>query len=391
MSNRNGNEKLQDLFNKNIPVYSYSKLDSWSNCKFNWYNSYILHKRSKDNIYSLIGGVIHNSIEGIYQHKNDLVDAKEKFNKIVIESEKKGIKFPENPATTKINYIKNINHFFEHYKILNTKMITEQFVLLKIPKFENAIKDEDFIWIQMYIDSIIPVFNEEKKLESVIVNDWKTSSKFDKHKLLKASKQLIIYKLGVEQNTGVPVSKIGWTMLKYVYCCYRTKGSKKNPPQIKRIMQERKDSVKYFYKKIVQDLIDSGMDTIKAELLAGKSVNENSFDVLPQFVKDKYWIEDCFLEYEFNNEIIEECKQWVLNTVNEIESLDKELKNYPPVKIDEKNSYFCHNLCGRPDCIYLKKYIYKNSQKFKKEKKEEQITKEMGKIGKKINLDSLFK
>lgn len=392
MSDRNGNEKLNQLFKNKIPVYSYSKLDSWDGCKFNWYNSYILHKKSMDNIYSSIGGVIHESIENIYQQKNNLIEAKKYFNETIINLEKKGIKFPEKPPTTKLNYIKNMNHFFNNYKILDTKMITEQFVLLKIPRFQEAKKDKDFIWIQMYIDSIMPVFDKNKKLESVIVNDWKTSSKFDKHKLLKASKQLIIYKLGVEQNTGVLVSKIGWTMLKYVYCCYKTKGSKANPSKIKRVMQERKDSVKYFHKKITQDLINNGMDTIEAELLVGKAINKNSFEELPKSIQDKYWIEDCFLEYKFNNETIEECKQWIIKTVNEIEKIEKPtLKDYPPVEINDSSRYFCFNLCGRPDCIYLKKYIAENKDNFKKDKKEEQISKDLGNASKKINLDSLFK
>lgn len=391
MSERNKNDKLEELFSKNIPVYSYSKLDSWENCKFNWYNSYILHKRSKDNIYSKIGGSIHDSIEKVYNKKGTLQEAKESFNKTLKECETLGIKFPENPPTTKINYLKNIHHFLDNYKVLDTQMKTEQFVLLKIPRIDNPFKDEDYIWIQMYIDSIIPVYNEEGDFSSVIINDWKTSSKFDKEKLKKAGKQLLIYKLGVEQITGVPVSKIGWTMLKYVYCCYTTKGSKKSPPQIKKSMQERKDCVKYFHKKIVDDLIKDGMDTIEAELLAGKSINQNSLNILPQFIQDKYWIEDCFLEYDFDEELLKECKNWIIKTVNEIESFDDSVKNYPPVNINDKTSYFCFNLCGRPDCIHLIKYKTENIDKFKKENKENEINKKIGDIKKRINLDSLFK
>jgi len=391
LSTRERNPQLQSLFDRNIKVYSYSKLSSYDECKFNWYNSYILHKRSNDNIYSAIGGNVHDSLQATYDKDYALSEAKDSFNKTVKELEKKGIKFPENPPTTRSNYIKNMNHFFENYNKLDSKMITEQFVLYKIPRFKDAVKDEDFMWIQMYIDSIIPVY-EGEEFKSVIVNDWKTSSKFDKHKLLKASRQLLIYKLGVEQNTGTYVSKIGWTMLKYVYCCYKTKGSKKVPSQIKKSIQQRKDSVKYFYKKIINDLISTGMDTMEAELLAGKSVNKNSFEFLPKEIQDKYWIEDCFLEYEFNDEILEECKQWVINIINKIESVkNPTLKDYPPVEINEKSSYFCFNLCGRPDCIHLIKYKNENKNNFKKDKKEEEINKELGNISKKLNLDDLFK
>lgn len=386
---REKNEKLEELFAKGVPVYSYSKLDSFHGCKYNWYQSYILHERSKDNIYSSIGSVIHDSLENIYHNKETLQEAKNNFNRTVRECEEKGIKFPENPPTTKINYIKNMNHFFENYKVMDTKMITEQFVLLKIPRFEGAKEDKDFIWIQMYIDSIIPVF-KDNEFKSVIVNDWKTSSKFDKEKLKKASNQLMVYKMGVEQSTGVEVSSLGWTMLKYCYCCYRTKGSKKTPSEVKKSMQERKDSIKWFSKKIIGDLIKDGMDTIEAELLMGKAINQNTMTVLPQEIQDKYWIEDCFLEFEFDDELLKECKEWIINTVTEIESLEQKIENYPNAEIGEKNSYFCFNLCGRPNCIHLMKYRNENKDNFKKITSENKIN-ELTSDKKKFNLDSLFK
>jgi hypothetical protein len=392
MGKRETSERLQELFDKNIPVYSYSKLSSWDECKYNWYMSYILKIRSKDNIYSKIGEVSHDSLERVYHHEEELKTSKELFNKAVKELEQQGIKFPDNPPTTKSNYIVNMNHFFDNYKILDVDMITEQFVLLSIPRTENAINDEDFIWIQMYIDSVIPVC-EGDEIKSIIVNDWKTSSSFDKEKKLKASRQLLIYKLGVEQKTKTPVSKLGWTMLKYVYCCYRTKGSKAKPSELKQSMQERKNSVKYFYKKIVADLIETGMDTMEAELLTGKAVNQNSFKVLPEFIQEKYWIEDCFLECEFDDISLQECKNWVINIINKIESIENtsDLSNFPPVEINEKSSYFCFNLCGRPDCIHLIKYKNNNSDNFKRDKKEDEINKEIGITSKKINLDDLFK
>lgn len=387
---REKNERLQELFDKGIPVYSYSKLDSWHSCKYNWYQSYILHKRSKDNIYSSIGSVIHDSLESLYVKNEPLNIAKIKFNEVVKECESKGIKFPENPPTTKINYLKNMNHFFDNYKKMDVLMKTEQFILLKLPRKEGATKDEDFIWIQMYIDSIIPEIDDENNIKAFIVNDWKTSSKFDKDKLKKASKQLLVYKLGLEQQIGVNVSTVGWTMLKYVYCCYKTKGSKKTPSQVKKSMQERKDSVKWFHKKIVSDLINCGMDTIEAELLMGKAINKNDLSLLPQEIQNKYWIEDCFLEYEATKEEIEGCKDWIINTVKEIEETENKVKNYPPIEIGDKTSYFCFNLCGRPDCIHLMKYKNDNIDNFKKKKTEDAINNTTA-DKKKFNLDNLFK
>lgn len=367
---REGNEKLKELFERGIPVYSYSKLDSFGGCKYNYYLGYILKERSKDNIYSLVGSVIHDGLEMVYKDDRDIKETEKEFLQCIKEASDKGIKFPENPPTTKTNYIKNMTHFFNTYKKMDTKMITEQFVLLSIPRVDNPKDDKDYIWIQMYIDSIYPIYEEKKGkkvLSSVVVNDWKTSSKFDKNKLKSASKQLILYKMGVEQSTGILVSKVGWTMLKYVYCCsYGAKG------QVKRSsLVERKDSVKYFFKSLVKDLINSELDTIEAELLVGRCVSNNTLEYLPKEIKSKYWFEDCFLEFDFNDDIIEETKQWVLDTVNSIESCGNDINKFPSVEIGVKTSYFCNVLCGRPKCKYLIEYNNDNKDSYKKDIKED--------------------
>lgn len=384
---REKNERLEELFAKNVPVYSYSKLSTFVQCKYNYYEGYILKQRSKDNIYSAVGSVLHDGLELLYKENRPIKETEKEFFDKIKEVGEKGIKFPENPPTTKSNYIKNISHFFDNYKKMDTKMITEQFVLISIPRFEGATEDKDMILIQAYIDSIYPVYEEidgERKLKSVVVNDWKTSSKFDKNALAKASKQLLLYKIGVEQSTGVPVSTIGWNMLKYVYCCtYGAKG------QIKRsAMQQRKDSVKFFTKSLVKDLIKDNMDTMEAELLVGKCVANNSFEFLPDHIKKNYWIEDCFLTYDFDDDIVESTKQWVIDTVTEIESLGNDVNNYEAIEINEKNNFFCNQLCGRPKCPQLIKYNNDNRDKFKKDKKVEEIDSKLGKS--KINLDKLF-
>lgn len=380
MSIRSENPKLQELFDKKIPVYSFSKLNSWNDCKYNWYKSYVLKERGKDNIYTKIGNVIHDSVENIYKNKGTLEEAKIKFNNTIKECKNKGIDFPNNPPSTKINYIKNINHFFDNYNILDIPMKTEYFVLYKIPRINNPSNDEDYIWIQMYIDSIMPQLNGDGEIESMIINDWKTSSKFDKDKLKNAGRQLILYKLGLEQQLHINVSKVGWTMLKYVNCCYMTKGSKKNPPKVKKSMQQRKDAVKYFKKKAVNYLINNNVDTIEAELLVANAINKNDMNLLPKDFLKTHWIEDCWLEYKINKNILNECIMWIKNTVKDIEIAMKknDLNNYPPKEINDKSSYFCFNLCGRPNCIYLTKYKQLNSYKFKNKDANKKYNDEKG-------------
>lgn len=385
---REKNAELEELFKLKIPVYSYSRLSSYHQCKYNYYEGYILKRRSPENIYGLVGGVSHDGLEELYRDGIPIKEVEQKFMDCISESAKNGIKFPENPPTTKQNYIKNMSHFFNNYQTMDVKMKTEQFVLVKFPRFEGAIEKKDFIYIQMFIDSIYPVFKEvdgKQIFDSVVVNDWKTSSKFDKHALEKSSKQLLLYKIGVEQTTGVPVSKLIWNMLKYTHCCtYNAKGGIKRSA-----LQQRKDAVKFFVKPMVKDLIKSGMDTMDAELLVGKCVNHNSFEFLPDDIRERYWLEDGVVECEFNDEIIETTKQWIIDTVLEIESLGDDVKNYPSVEITEKNNYFCNNLCQR-NCEAIKKYNNANRDIYKKKKEEKEKVTEIENPVSKFNLDSLF-
>lgn len=381
---REKNKELEELFKLNIPVYSYSKLTTFNHCQYNYYQGYILKKRSEDGIYGILGGVLHDGLEELYTNGKSIKETEEIFTKTLRDCKKRGVKFPDNPPTIENSYVKNMTHFFNNYKTMDIQMKTEQFVLLKIPRFDGAIEKKDFFYIQMFIDSIYPIYEEingEAKFTSVVINDWKTSSKFDKKALVKASKQLLLYKLGVEQATGVPVKTLGWTMLKYITpCSYDSKGN------VKRFaMQQRKDAVKTFYKSIVKDLLKNGMDTMDAELLVGKCVNFNSLEFLPKEIQEKYWFEDCFLPLEFDDEMVEDAVKWVVNTITEIEALDKDPNNYLPLDI-EKESFFCNTLCGRRDCKYLVKHNNENRDTFKKKDSEE----ENNVVGNKFDLDSLF-
>ena len=92
MGVREQQPELQELFKNNIPVYSYSKLNSFYGCLYNYYLTYIAHEKALDNIYSCIGGNVHDSIEAVYKGDMSLQEGKNRFIACVEECEKKGIR-----------------------------------------------------------------------------------------------------------------------------------------------------------------------------------------------------------------------------------------------------------------------------------------------------------
>jgi len=59
--------------------YSFSRLESFHNCKRSYYNTYVLKNRGGDNIYSYLGTVCHELTQGIIEGKETNMGALEKM------------------------------------------------------------------------------------------------------------------------------------------------------------------------------------------------------------------------------------------------------------------------------------------------------------------------
>ncbi|MEC0685127.1 hypothetical protein P8888_19295, partial [Bacillus haynesii] len=105
--------------------------------------------------------------------------------------------------------------------------------------------------------------------------------------------------------------------------------------------------------------------------LLDNAVEQNTLDCLPDEIKHKYWLEDCIVEYEITEERINELKDYVFSTVNEIESKDASNEaEWKPVEINKYNSFYCSVLCGhRRTCKFYKEFFEKSSNQFKKKNK----------------------
>lgn len=148
--------------------------------------------------------------------------------------------------------------------------------------------DIDGIKIKGFIDILV------KNGNIVDVFDYKTSSKFAKRDLPAYGRQLVLYALAIQQlYPDVEIGKIAWHMLKYA--------------KVGRKVELRAD-----------------------------------IDIMADF-------EPYVLEYIYNEETVNELKQYVKDVVQQIESLDNNEENYPPTA----NPFFCGKLCDYSDiCKY---------------------------------------
>jgi len=333
---RESQEKIEELKKKGMQIWSISRLNSFNQCQYGYYKTYIEGDRGLGNIYSHLGSVSHDALEGYY---NGLVSKEQVINSLengLEEADMLDIKFPNELIAD--NWKKDMRHFVMNFSKLPKPLNTEEFLL-----FELA----PDLWIQGYVDA------EEKDGELLNIYDWKTSSKFDKDKLLDAGRQLILYKVGRESE-GKNVGKIAWCMLKYLYVCYTQKNGKP-----KKVMCNRGKWVKEFSKQtwLVKQFVELGMDEFEYQMLIDEAVLSNSIDNFPNEIKELLWFEDAFVEYDATEELIEETKQYIINTVTEIKSKSKKVEGWQPVEINQKNSFFCTHLCNhRKNCEYLKKF-----------------------------------
>lgn len=347
---RETDPKLQALWDKGEDVYSISRLNIFNNCEYEYYNTYVLKNRGKNNCYSEIGSVIHDSIEAVYKGEIKPEDIKKAYIDKMVELDLLGISFPSDKIKESFNA--DMSHFVNNFNKIDSKMALEKFIL-----FEPV----EGIYMQGYIDAILP---SENKMVHVL--DWKTSSKFSGKKLLEAGRQLVMYKLGIEDNTNYKVDKTGWFMIKYIYVCSLYKNGK-----IKRTMCSRGKWVKEMQKQISKELGLLGMEDFEIEMLMDKAVEDNNLDCLPREVYEKFWLEDCTVYYDITDKEIIELKEYIKNTVNSINSKDKNNKrDWKPVTIDRSTSFYCSQLCGHSNtCEYYKKYLEENKESFDKKEK----------------------
>lgn len=322
--------------------HSYSSLSSFNTSKYEWFLSRVLHEKKdrQDCIYSSLGGDIHDILERFYSDEIKYEDMIEEFkDKWITNYDIAQLKFDRNAKDKNDSiaqkYKADLEHFFTHHNVIKTKMTLEQGVFIKLRTHS----------LLGYIDAVT------KEGDNYIIIDWKSSSNssFTGDKLIEKGRQLTLYALALHQ-LGIPLANIKakFNMLKYVdvYCEQVNGKIKKRVIERYKIGESLKSAVTTWLKKeknITKEQINEYVEDM---------VFYNRIDDLPENVKNKFDIQDCYIELDITQEIIDEAIDYAENTISEIEKTVKEYEQtqdesiwWDSMEKVDKESYYYSTLC----------------------------------------------
>lgn len=349
--------RLQELYDKGVNVYSISRIDTINNCLYEAYLTYKLHKKGSNNVYAIMGGKIHDVLEGITNKEKTEADLLPAMLAELEDMDALDISFPKDSNggdSIREGWIKDMEHFCTTYKApRKRKLSTEELFIYQTSKG---------YYLQGYIDL------QHLKKKGLDIYDYKTSTLYKGEDLKSHGRQLVIYQMGKEQEDK-KVNSVAWIFLKYVdveFMGYKTVKSKEKTLLNKTI--ERKKIGSELEKYVESDLLDAGYDEIDVEIYLNEFKETNKFDCLPEKIQNKYTVKPCVLKYEVTDEIKQECEDYINQTIEMWESLGDDVKNYPPksfTKIQKngkevKDIFYCTSLCNHSkDCPYIHDYLDK--------------------------------
>lgn len=424
-------EKLVEKYGDRFPIWSYSRISSFKNCPHEFYLSRILKKESVDNLWSVLGGVSHDSLEDYYNGKIKYEDMLDKFESAFLDYEMADLRFvkddEQNDKMIK-KYKESMIHFFKNHIPITQKVLSEREV-----------------WIDTGIAAFIGYVDAIHKDEEGFYNitDYKTSSMGAEYKgenLLHKQEQLLLYALALTQ-LGVPLEtiKIRWNFLKYTNIRYKhmvsvtyVKNGKlttstmredeminKLSPQLKKDMlelfpdltpKELKENInilkedgkldslpvdikcKYVVEPVVKvgerhrwieaiktqlkkDLIAYGLSEVDVEVMYLDCLAANNLDAIPEEVSSNYILEDAYVYGNVSQEnidrLIKNMNKAVIDITNK--GVDDPSSWEDNKMINDKTAYYCSNLCGvRKDCKFYQEHI-ENLKKQQEEYQKEEV------------------
>ena len=323
---RDGMVKRQDEIkqnNPNVKFYSHSRIGNFNQCKKQYYHTYVDKKEQKSGVYGTLGSACHSSLEEVYDGKVDRPN-KQIFEDEFLKCELFGINFPKSKYDIKGGYKKDIDAFYDVYRKIDgegKKFISEIGFILKL--------DEDHYEIG-YIDLL--VLNNDGTADII---DFKTSSTFDKAHTISAGRQLVLYKIAVEQLYGIKVNNVSWEMLKYIDVQVGN-NKPKSALRGREWVAKCSSQIRTLMKK-------EGIDISLIDLYLTKCETDNNINCLPEDIRNKIKVNIYTRYYEVTDELIAECLEYTRNTIKEIEAMDTKDESKWECSVDK---FFCCNLCG---------------------------------------------
>ena len=322
-------------------MWSFSAIDTFLTSKYTYFLKYIKHAKpdNDDSIYGIMGGLIHDTIESFYKKEISYNELLEKFEDFwLVNVDTLDIRFDrtdrDKNEKIKSKYYECLKHFMQYHNVIDKPMITEQFILVKIGKS----------YFQGYIDSCI---KDENGCFTII--DWKTSSIYKNQKLKEKSKQLLLYAYGLYQKGKLPIDKIKccFNFLKYVNVDVQQINGKIKVRQLERnqIGKKLQNNAKTWLKKLGYNEEEISEYLIDMEL-------NNTIDNLPNNVKEKFVISDCYVCIDVTEQAFKELEKELIDIIIDIEDREIEYNlclndsifwdDFDDIK---KQEYYYYNLC----------------------------------------------
>lgn len=330
-------------------LWSYSRYNTYKNCSFEYMLKYIKKVKPDrdDGIYGILGGISHDILEMLYNKEIKYEDMLPMYEESWMKLQLAGYKFDrsdDNKNTSIANkYEECMKHFFKYHIPIEGKTKLEEFVVIKVTPFT----------FQGYIDIMF------KEGDDYIVGDFKTSTIYSGAKILENAKQLLLYSEALAQ-AGIPITNIKprWNFLKYVTIETQLANGKMNSRNIERnqIGNKLSSNVKMWLNKsgCTEDEIENYIATMNLT---------NSIEHLPEDVRSKYLIKDCWVSIDLTQEIIDELKKDIVETLIDITKKELEWEQNKDDKIwwqdvTDKNSYYFSNLCSYSSKLHLPYFEY---------------------------------
>lgn len=349
------NEQLNEIKEKFdvTDLWSWSRFHTYETSPFEYFLKYVIKKKpdKTDSAYAPYGAICHEILEKYYLGEIKYEEMISEFEDNVFTLELGDFKFnrtdEEKNKNIKEKYYENIEHFFKNHTKITDEFEIERFIPIKVGNYV----------FQGYIDML-----RKDKDGNHIIQDWKTSTIYKGEKIIKEAPQLVLYAEGIRQM-GVPIEKIKccWNFLKYVNVSIEQANGNVKERQIERckLGSSLIATVKMWLKKLGY--------TENMEYYIDSVLSSNSLNNLPNDVKSKFKIEDCYVYIPYTIDTINEIKKRILSTIPEI--IDKtntywtttdEKVFYDDEEKVKKESFYFANLCEysanlhKPYANYLK-------------------------------------
>lgn len=351
------------MYDAHKKVYSFSKLSTFNDCPYRAYLTYKEHRKGAESVYGILGTCVHDKLEAIMKGEADNDELKKALNEDLQQLDLLDLHFPKDfkgGDSIRDNWIADMTHFVEHFEKPEGEFKTEEFLVYKV--------DDDH-YMQGYAD-LVRIDGEGKQS----IFDWKTSSMYDTQGFKEHGRQLVIYALAKEQE-GIKINEVAWYFLKYITVEFmgKKRANSKNKTQIIKHINRRKIGEE-LANYIRDDLYEAGYDEITVESYLMDVERNNSLDGLPEKIKAGYIFKPCVIYYELTDEVKNECRKYIENSIYNFEALGDNPEEWEPRSFYkatrygvQEDTFFCNTLCDhRGYCQYL--------EAFKQKKKAEEIS-----------------